>query len=75
MTRTRNGAIDANESELCDGIANGDDIAECTFTLGNPPFDPGKATNYINAVDGRDKKAGFLDQDDKATQAHSKYPN
>ena len=56
IDKDQDGVIDANESELCDGIANGDDIAECTFTLGNPPFDPGKATNYINAVDGRDKK-------------------
>ena len=54
------GAIDTNESELCDATASGDDIAECTFTLANPPFVGGhgsmgasRGVNYINAVDGR----------------------
>ena len=36
----RNGMIDSGETELCDGVANGDDIAECEFTLSNPPFKP-----------------------------------
>ncbi len=65
IDKNRNGTIDENnpdprlnETELCDAIADGDDIATCKFTLGNPPFRPGKADNYINAVDGRNLKAG-----------------
>ena len=56
------GVIDTNESELCDATASGDDIAECSFTLANPPFVGGhgsmgalRGVNYINAVDGRGK--------------------
>ena len=56
IDKNQDGMIGTGEDELCDAIASGADIAECTFTLGNPPFDPGKAKNYINAVDGRDKK-------------------
>ena len=59
--RNADGDIDSNETVLCEAIANGDDIAECTFTLFSPPFKPGKGTggdmNYINAIDGRDKTA------------------
>ena len=54
------GVIQPNEPTLCDATASGDDIAECTFTLANPPFVGGKGTmdgergvNYVNAVDGR----------------------
>ena len=54
----QNGAIDGGETVLCDAIASGADIAECTFTLSNPPFAPSTAGNYINAIDGRGKTAG-----------------
>ena len=59
------GVIQANEPTLCNATANGDDIAECSFILANPPFvggtedsrDPSDAeyrgVNSINAVDGR----------------------
>ena len=59
------GVIDTNEPDLCNATASGDDIAECTFTLANPPFVGGeedsrlatdpeyRGANYINAVDGR----------------------
>ena len=64
IDKDQDGAIDRNEvdpkdneEELCDAVASGDDIAECTFTLSNPPFDPGKARNYINATDGRSQEA------------------
>ena len=43
---------------MCDAIASRADIAECTFTLSNPPFAPGTAGNYVNAVDGRGNTAG-----------------
>ena len=48
-----------------------------TFTLSNPPFDPGKAGNYVNAIDGRGKTAGFLDtvDDQGKPDLNSKYPN
>ena len=46
---------------LCDAVANGDDIAECNFTLFAPPFKPGFGPadnmNYVNAIDGRGKTA------------------
>ena len=29
----------------------GDDTGSCSFTVNNPPFDPGN--NYVNAIDGR----------------------
>ncbi len=61
IDKDRDGMIGTGEDELCDAVANGHDIATCKFTLGNPPFAPGKANNYINAVDGRDKKAGIKD--------------
>ena len=32
------GVIDTNEPDLCNATASGDDIAECSFTLANPPF-------------------------------------
>ncbi len=54
----RDGYIGAGESVLCDAIASRADIAECTFTLSNPPFAPGTAGNYVNAVDGRGNTAG-----------------
>ena len=54
------GVIDTNEPDLCNATASGDDIAECSFTLANPPFvgghgrmDTARGVNYINAVDGR----------------------
>ena len=54
------GVIDTNEPDLCNATASGDDIAECSFTLANPPFVGGhgrmgtaRGVNYINAVDGR----------------------
>ena len=51
------GSINGGEVTLCSATATGDDIAECSFTLSNPPFDPGEDGNYINAVDGRNNKA------------------
>ena len=32
------GVVQADEPTLCDATASGDDIAECDFTLANPPF-------------------------------------
>ena len=58
----RDGAIAAGESVLCDAIANGADIAICFFTLANPPFAPGTAGNYVNAVDGRGNTAGDIEE-------------
>ena len=52
-----NGAIDPAEVTLCSATASGDDIAECTFTVSNPPFMGGTYGNYINAIDGRNQKA------------------
>ena len=55
------GTRDTNETVLCDAVANGDDIAECKFTLFAPPFKPGFGPagnmNYVNAIDGRGKTA------------------
>ena len=55
------GTLDTNETVLCDAVANGDDIAECNFTLFAPPFKPGFGPagnmNYVNAIDGRGKTA------------------
>ena len=55
------GTRDTNETVLCDAVANGDDIAECKFTLFAPPFKPGfgpaNNMNYVNAIDGRGKTA------------------
>ena len=62
------GEIDIpGEPVLCSSTANGDDIATCDFTLSNPPFAPGKMGNYINAVDGRNKKAGETTYNDDGT--------
>ena len=61
----RDGVIDAGETVLCDAIASGADIAECTFTLSNPPFAPGTAGNYVNAIDGRGKTAGNINEMDR----------
>ena len=58
LDKNRNGMIDRDETELCQAVADGKDIATCYFTLSNPPFDPGKAMNYVNAIDGRGKTAG-----------------
>ena len=68
-----NGMINGGEVTLCSATASGDDIAECSFTLSNPPFvggtgledhgdhydiiDAAKGGNYINAVDGRNQTA------------------
>ena len=56
-----NGVRETNETVLCDAVANGDDIAECKFTLFAPPFKPGFGQpgdmNYVNAIDGRGKTA------------------
>ena len=60
------------ETVLCDAIADSNDIATCDFTLSNPPFKPDTGIednpmttdineenlNWINAVDGRNNKAG-----------------
>ena len=32
--------IDGYETELCQTIADSNDIATCNFTLSNPPFSP-----------------------------------
>ena len=62
------------ETVLCDAIADGNDIATCDFTLSNPPFDPGTAGNYVNAVDGRNKKAGeTIYEDDGTTVKSTRY--
>ena len=71
--RQGTGCINGGEVTLCSATASGDDIAECSFTLSNPPFvggtglvdhgdhydiiDMEKGANYINAVDGRNNKA------------------
>ena len=47
----------ATDTVICkDDAVGGNDIAVCTFTLTNPPFDPGEG-NMINAVDGRGNAA------------------
>ena len=61
------GTRDSDEVVLCSAIASGDDIAECNFTLSNPPFVGGTMGNYINAVDGRNNMAN--DGADKATNS------
>ena len=53
----KDGVVDAAEVTLCSATATGDDIAECTFTVSNPPFMGGTYGNYINAIDGRNQKA------------------
>ena len=53
IDKDQDGTTDSGEYVLCAADADGKDIATCNFTLWNPPFYPGKATNYINAVDGR----------------------
>ncbi len=47
------GVVGAAEVTLCSATATGDDIAECSFPLSNPPFMGGTEGNYINAIDGR----------------------
>ena len=53
------GVMGRDEPTLCEATANSGDIAECTFTLANPPFKGVFGAlgdmNYINAVDGRNK--------------------
>ena len=51
------GDVDPTEVVLCSATATGDDIAECSFDLSNPPFMGGKMGNYINAIDGRNNTA------------------
>ena len=51
------GEVDRREVVLCSATATGDDIAECSFTLSNPPFVGGKMGNNINAIDGRNNTA------------------
>ena len=55
---------DAGEGEICSTTVGGNDIAECTFTLANPPFMGGKEGNYINAVDGRNNRGSMSAQID-----------
>ena len=53
----KDGVVDLAEVTLCSATASSADIAECSFTLSNPPFVGGTDGNYINAIDGRDQKA------------------
>jgi hypothetical protein len=60
------GLRDSGELDLCSAVAGSDDVATCTLTITNPPFEPGtfasggsctlgalSGCNYINAIDGR----------------------
>jgi hypothetical protein len=79
-----NGIRDAGEPDLCSGLASDDDVANCNFTVTNPPFAPGFGSdcilntdgdslencNFINARDGRNNTSTIATQADVDAQTY-----
>ena len=51
LDMNKDGMMDDDETPLCRGTVDGDDVGSCGFTISNPPFMPG-VRNFINARDG-----------------------
>ena len=46
-----NGVRDTTDVDVCNVVADRDDTATCTFTVGNPPFVPGTFANVDSGAD------------------------
>ncbi|MCH7620899.1 MAG: hypothetical protein IH870_03275 [Chloroflexi bacterium] len=46
-----NGVRDTTDVDVCNVVADRDDTATCTFTVGNPPFVPGKNEDLDSGTD------------------------
>ena len=55
LDSNKNGQPDSTEFTLCSAVVGKNDVGTCDFLVSVPPFQGGM--NYVNAVDGRNKKA------------------